>query len=140
MRQSELGLAMKRLVFINVAGIAILCQGLVLYPEAISSYFFVDQAGQEAMADSLRVVFVAMMIFSFSSILFNTLEGAGKTKVGMLIEFACVTAYIILVYHLTIRSPKQIHIIWMTDYLYFALIGIFSGVYLWKSNWRYHQI
>lgn len=140
MRQSELGLAMKRLVFINVAGIAILCHGLVLYPEAISSYFFVDQAGLEAMADSLRVVFVAMMIFSFSSILFNTLEGAGKTKVGMLIEFACVTAYIILVYHLTIRSPQPIHIIWMTDYLYFALIGIFSGVYLWKSNWRYHQI
>lgn len=140
MRQSELGLAMKRLVVINISGILLLCHGLILYPEAISSYFFEDPAGLEAMSDSLRVVFLAMMIFSFSSILFNTLEGAGKTKIGMLIEFACVTAYIILVYHLTIRSPQAIHIIWMTDYLYFSLIGILSAIYLWKSNWKYHQI
>jgi len=139
-RQEELTAAMKRLILINLGGVLLLCHGLVLYPEVISRYFFQDPEGIKAMTDSLRVVFVAMLIFSFSSILFNTIEGSGRTKTGMFIEFTGVIAYIILVYHFTITSPQPIHIIWMTDYLYFTLIGILSLLFLWRSNWKYTQI
>lgn len=139
-RQEELTTAMKRLILMNVGGVLILCHGLVLYPEVISQYFFKDAAGIEAMSASLRVVFVAMLIFSFSSILFNTIEGSGRTKTGMIIEFTGVIAYILLVYHLTIRSPQPIHIIWMTDYLYFGIMGVLSFLFLWKSNWKYTEI
>lgn len=139
-RQEELTTAMKRLILMNVSGVLLLCHGLILYPDVISQYFFKDTAGIEAMSDSLRVVFVAMLIFSFSSILFNTIEGSGRTKTGMLIEFSGVFAYILLVYHLTIRSPQPIHIIWMTDYLYFGIMGVLSFLFLWKSNWKYTEI
>ncbi|MCH2198065.1 MAG: MATE family efflux transporter [Flavobacteriales bacterium] len=140
-RQAELGLAMKRLIIINIVGAIILCHGLLLYPEWIALQFYdAGDPGVAMLVRTFRVVFFAILLFTCVSIFLNAVEGSGRTKAGMVIEMISITVYLFVVYQITLVSPQPIHIIWMSDYLYFALMGVFSLLYLWRADWKHHQI
>ena len=135
-RQSDLWPAMKRLMWLNFAGIIILIHGLLLYPEWLAHFFTADAEVIQYTRQCMAVVFPALLCFSFTSILLNTVEGSGNTFAGMLIEMLTTVGYIWLTYYLTITNPQPVHIVWMADWLYFSGIGIFSIIYLKTSNWR----
>ena len=140
-RQADLPLAMKRLIVLNVGGALLLCHGLVIYPHAIAGIFFApDEFGVIGLVKSFRVVFFAVLIFSVTSILLNTIEGSGRTKQAMLIELVTIVIYLVLVYYITLVNPQEIHVIWMSDYLYFALLGVLCFVYLRFSHWKYTTV
>lgn len=140
-RQSELGTVMRRLIALNISGVLLLCHGLVLYPDFIAAVFFeVGTEGSEALVRSFRVVFIAIMIFSVTSVLLNTVEGSGRTWQAMRIELVTIITYILIVYQVTIVHPQPIHIVWMTDYIYFGVLGFLSLLYLWRSNWKYTAV
>jgi Na+-driven multidrug efflux pump len=86
------------------------------------------------------VVFFAVLIFSVTSILLNTIEGSGRTKQAMRIEILTIAIYLVAVYYVTIVNPQEIHVIWMTDYLYFGLLGAASWLYLRYSNWKFTSV
>ncbi len=141
MRQAELSVAIKRLIRLNFFGAMLLCHGLVLYPEVIASLFFeADDPGLLSLTKSFRVVFVAVLIFSVTSILLNTIEGSGRTRQAMVIEVLTILIYLSAVVQVTILNPQEIHIIWMTDYIYFSILGLLSLLYLWRSNWKYTTV
>ncbi len=140
-RQPAIGTALKRLILMNVTGSLILCHGLILYPDFIASFFFSAQsAGYEALVKSFQVAFFVVLLFSVSGIFLNTVEGSGRTRDGLLIEIGSVSFYLLAVYYVTVVSPSPIHIVWMTDYIYFGVLGVLSLLYLRFSNWKYHQV
>lgn len=140
-RQAELVIAIRRLIFLNISGVLLLCHGLILYPEYIAAIFFDAGAdGSEALVRSFRVVFVAILVFSVTSVLLNTVEGSGRTWQAMRIELVTIVTYLLIVYQVTIVHPQPIHIVWMTDYIYFGVLGLFSLLYLWRSNWKYTAV
>jgi Na+-driven multidrug efflux pump len=75
-----------------------------------------------------------------TSILLNTIEGSGRTRQAMRIELGTIAIYLTLVYFITIVHPQEIHVIWMSDYLYFGALGIFCWLYLRYSNWKYTAV
>lgn len=139
-RQADLKPALWKLIAINLVGISILCHGFVLYPEYISSFFFDDPDKAIQLVKSLRVIFFSVVIFSFGSVWLNAIEGAGKTKVALGLELASIFVYLILVYQLTLVNPQPIHIVWMSDYLYFGVLAGLAGLFLVFGNWKYHTI
>lgn len=140
-RQSDLGKAIRRLIAMNIIGAVLLCHGLVLYPATIAGWFFpTDDPGFEPLIASFRVVFFAILVFSVSSILLNTIEGSGRTRQAMRIELAVIAVYLGLVYVITIVRPQPIHVIWMSDYLYFGLLALSCAAYLRFSSWKYTHV
>jgi putative MATE family efflux protein len=140
-RQSELNIAIRRLIYLNIAGALILCHGLIVYPATIASLFFgINDPGVGPLTRSFQVVFFAVLIFSVTSILLNTIEGSGRTKQAMRIEILTIAIYLVAVYYVTIVNPQEIHVIWMTDYLYFGLLGAASWLYLRYSNWKFTSV
>ena len=139
-RQRELRLAIKRLMTINLIGAFILCHWMIFYPQPIAALFFESLADQAQLSLTFRIVFFAIMMASLVLILLNIIEGSGKTKAGMFIELTCISIYLVFVYLTTVYSEQPIHIIWMTDYIYFGALGLISILYLRRSNWRYNTI
>ena len=85
----------------------------------------------------MRIIFPAMYIFAFTSILLATVEGSGNTVAGAIVEFATMTIYILFAWYITVKNPQPIHIVWTADYLYFICIGLFSWYFLRNGKWKY---
>ena len=139
-RQSELPSAIKKLIAMNLIGVLILCHGFVLYPEYIATFFFDQEIGLEDFIKSTRVIFFSIILFSFSGVFLNVIEGSGRTWVGFGIEFASIIIYLCFVYFITILHPQPVHIIWMSDYVYFGLMGLLSALFLLFGNWKYNKL
>lgn len=140
-RQNELSLAIRRLITLNIIGAFVLCHGLLAYPHLIADIFFTSEdPGYRPLIQSFNVVFFAIMVFSVTSVLINTIEGSGRTRQAMRIEVLTIVVYLTVVYRITIVHPQEIHIIWMSDYLYFGAIGLLSWLYLRMSNWKYTAV
>lgn len=135
-RQSELTQTLRRIFTLNLGGIVVLCHGFILYPEFISSQFFDDPIGMEAMERTLRVVFVAILLESLTGIMLATIQGAGATRIAFGVEFASVTLYTLFAAAVTLQWPQPIWIIWRVEWLYFSCIGFGSWLYLRRGTWR----
>jgi putative MATE family efflux protein len=139
-RRQELVPTIWRICIINLAGIILLCHGLVLYPEWIACHFTQDPIVLQQAVLTMQVVFPAMLVFAFTSVLLATVEGSGKTMAGFMIELATVVIYIIAAYWMIHVRNWPIHLAWTADYIYFSVLGILSLVYLRCSNWKSHKL
>jgi len=139
-RQDELRPTLIKLIFINVIGVFLFSHGLLLYPEWLLGMFSDDPTVLAQGAKVLNVVFFAILIFAFASVLLNTIEGAGKTQIAFWIELVSIVIYIIFSYLMIFTWKHEIHIVWTMDYLYFGLMGLLSGWFLWKTPWKYNQV
>jgi putative MATE family efflux protein len=135
--QALISTALRRLVVMNMLGAAILSHWMLFYPTPISSLFFSESPEIALLNKTFFVVFPAIVSAGGVLVLLNAIEGSGKTRAGMLIEFGAITIYLAAVYYVTIAHPQPIHIIWMTDYIYFGAMGLMCGLYLRFSNWKY---
>lgn len=139
-RQGELKLVLKRLIILNVIGWVILSHGMWLYPSTIASVFTDEQAIIDMTVRSMYVVILAMFIACFSSVLINTIEGSGKTRVAMFIEILGSLVYLVVAYLMCVRYPQPIEFVWMNDWLYFALMTTAAFIFLKTQPWKEHQI
>ena len=141
-RQEELWGVMRKLMLLNFAGVFLLCNGLIFFPYTIASLFYEENeiSSISMLVKTFGVVFPAVLFFSITSILFNSIEGAGRTRIGLGIEIISIALYITGVYQVTVAHPQPIHIIWMTEFIYFGSMGFFALLYLRFSNWKYTTI
>jgi putative MATE family efflux protein len=139
-RQKEFPVVFRRLIFMSVAGVFILCHGMIIYPHIIAAHFFEDSADQLLFVQTMRVVFFSMLLFSSIIVWLNAIQGAGKTLLALGIEVLAIVVYLGLVYHYTNVNPVPVNYLWMTDYVYFGIMGLLSGLYLLFGKWRYYRI
>jgi|688.fasta_scaffold19370_10 MATE family multidrug resistance protein len=139
-RQSELHGIMFKMMMLNLGGILFLSHGLWLYPESIAGMFTTDPIVIDQTVDSMHIVLPAMMIFAFTSILLATVEGSGNAVAGFVIEMITVAVYILTAWYMVYDWRWPIHLVWTSDYVYFLLIGILSGLYLWNGKWKWNKL
>lgn len=84
----------------------------------------------------LRVVAVAMVMMSFSTICLNAVTGTGNTRTNLLIEAITIIAYSIYVYLVLEYFFLPITIGWMSEWLYWALTFSMSYGYLRSGRWK----
>ncbi len=89
-----------------------------------------------ATIPTLRVVSVAMVFCGIGSILFNAISGTGNTKSAFLIEFLTLFFYVVYVYYTAVVLRASVEIVWMSEFVYWIIIGSMAYWYLRKGNWR----
>ncbi len=97
-----------------------------VFPEEILRVFTRIPELQILSLQSLSVIGYTMFFFSVAFILFNVVLGAGYTLWALLIELATIVIYLWVVYIITVAYPQPLHIVWMSEFVYFTLLGIFS--------------
>lgn len=89
-----------------------------------------------ATIPTLRVVSVAMVFCGVSSIIFNAISGTGNTRSAFLIEFITLFFYVAFIYYTAVVLRTSVEIVWMSEFVYWSLIGIMAYWYLRKGKWR----
>jgi putative MATE family efflux protein len=133
-RTAELFPTVRRIFTLNLAGILLLCHGFVLYPEWLARFFFQNPTDVGAMAQTLHVIFVAVLMYAFTYILLATIQGSGATKAAFRIELLAVSVYLVAVVALTLVWPQPVHIIWRVEWIYFGMMGLGSMAYLRRTR------
>ena len=139
-KQAELNLLIKRIVILNVIFLFITMHGTWLYPEYIVKLINPNMELIGKTVPLLRLISGSMLIFSITTILFNTVSGSGNTSVSMIIEFVAIATYLVVAALLIYVFKTSLFYVWMVEYLYFILIGVIAVLYLKKSNWKFKTV
>jgi len=139
-RKDELIPVMRRLFLVNALGILLISHGGVLYPSLLVAPFFDEAVGMEAAIRTLPVLFTAMMMYSFSSVLLSSVQGSGHTTAALIIEVSALVGYTAVSILLTLVYPQPVWRIWWVEWVYFSLMGIGCLVFLSRWEWKTKQV
>ncbi len=84
----------------------------------------------------LLVVLGAIIPMTISVNWFSGVSGTANTRSALAIEMATIGIYIIYVMALTYVFKASLPLIWTSEYVYNAIIGVSSWYYLRYGNWR----
>ncbi|MDR3250922.1 MAG: MATE family efflux transporter [Tannerella sp.] len=111
-----------------------------LFPNLFSCIYTDDLELIQASTQVIRVVSVAMVFCAVGNIIFNAVSGTGNTRTAFLIEFATMFFYIAYIYYTAIIHPTTTAVVWLSEFVYWLLIGGCGYWYLQKGNWQKKEI
>jgi putative MATE family efflux protein len=125
-----------KLLKISFLSILVLVLVAALFPTAIISVYTNNPSLIQATIPSFYIILGALIIFSFMSILFNGVLGTANTRIAMVIEAVTLSAYLGFTWLVAVYLKYEIEWVWVSEYVYFFLIGALSFWYLKKGAWR----
>lgn len=112
----------------------------LVWPE-LFAHIYTDNADLiKASVPTIRIVALANVVFALSFIVFNGVSGTGNTRTAFFIEFITLFFYIGYVYFTAIIYPSSVAVVWLSEFVYWTLIGFLGYLYLLKGNWRKKEI
>jgi MATE family multidrug resistance protein len=126
-----------KLSFLFASGICIL---LLLFSVPFLSLYRNDADLIALALPSLRIIVVATIIMSMSTVLFNGVLGTGNTIVNLTIEVTCVSAYLVYCYFVIEKYRMPLHWAWGSEFVYWSSLFIISVLYLKTGRWKGKQI
>ncbi len=110
------------------------------FPQFFAHIYTDNESLIQACIPVLRIVSIANLLFAFSFIIFNGISGTGNTRTAFVIEFLTLFFYLSYVYYTSIVQPSEVSIVWMSEFVYWIIIGVLGYLYLLKGNWRRKEI
>jgi Na+-driven multidrug efflux pump len=89
--------------------------------------------------ESLPVMYVtlaALLIFSISIIVFQSIVGIGATKITLIAEMVCVFLYMIYTYACVFIWKSSLAMAWGGELLYWVVMLILCLLYLRSGKWK----
>jgi Na+-driven multidrug efflux pump len=111
-----------------------------LIPSFLISVYTSDPELVRQTVPSFYVVMSALLLFSFSSILFNGVSGTANTATALTIEVITIVIYLIAAWFLAVYLKLSIELVWMSEYVYFLMLGLLSFIYLRSGKWRKKRV
>jgi Na+-driven multidrug efflux pump len=138
------GQGLSKRVMILVGRIAMLSAGstlvvfipVQLFTREILSIFNDDTAFLNMAVPVLRVVSVAILMMSVSTVCLNAVTGTGNTRVNLMIEIITIVMYIVYVYLVMEVYNLSIAWGWGSEWVYWTSIFIMSFAYLKSGKWN----
>jgi putative MATE family efflux protein len=110
------------------------------FPQLFAQIYTDDAGLILACIPVMRVVSVAMIFCAIGNIIFNGVSGTGNTRTAFAIEFLTLFFYLGYVYYTAIIHPTSVAVVWMSEFVYWTIIGTLGYWYLLKGNWRKKEI
>lgn len=110
------------------------------FPDFFARIYTDDLSLINASIPTIKVVAFANLVFAISFVIFNGLSGTGNTRTAFFIELLTLFFYLSYVYFTTIIYPSSVAVVWMSEFVYWIIIGSLSYWYLLKGNWRKKEI
>jgi putative MATE family efflux protein len=108
---------------------------LNLFPEVFLSIYGQNEAFMRAGVPVMRVVAVAMLFMSISTIWLNAVTGTGNSRYTFMIELAAIILYSAYVY--LVLEVYQLSIVygWLSELLYWTVLFSLSFWYMKSKKW-----
>ena len=103
---------------------------LNIFPEVFLAVYGQDAAFTTAAIPVIRVVSSALVMMSFATIWLNAVTGTANTRINLLIEFITIIFYCLYVYLVLQRWNLSILYGWMSEWVYWLSLFIFSLVFI----------
>src|SRR5690606_32295032 len=85
---------------------------------------------------SLRIVAVSSVLMAAATVMFNGVVGTGNTRVNLLIEVLCVSAYVLYCYVVIERMRLSLAWAWASEFVYWGVLIICCLLYLRSGKWK----
>jgi Na+-driven multidrug efflux pump len=109
---------------------------LNIFPHAFLAVFGQGKEFADAALPVLRVVSVALVMMSFSTVWLNAVTGTGNTDVNLAIEIITIIFYCIYVYLVLGYFNLPILYGWMSEYVYWMTTFCFAFFYIRSGRWK----
>jgi MATE family multidrug resistance protein len=109
---------------------------LNIFPNAFISIFGQNADFTKAALPVIRVVSIALIMMSFSTVWLNAVTGTGNTNVNLAIEAVTIVFYIIYVYLILGYFNLPILYGWMSEYVYWITTFVLAFFYLRSGKWK----
>lgn len=139
-QKSEVMKTVNRISLIALISVAPLIIFSFIFPELFANIYTDDHALMLASIPVIRVVSVAVAFFAAGCVIISGVSGTGSTKIAFYMEVVTLFFYISYVYITAIIVPQPVAIVWMSEFVYWTLIGVLGYLFLLKGNWREKEI
>lgn len=129
-----------RITRISFYTILVFIGASLLFSHAFLSFYTNNPDLIEAAYKPYYVILGVLLFFAVAIILFNGVTGTANTRVCLLIESVSMVFYLSLAYYLALIVQADTYVIWMSEFLYFGLLALFSILYLKRGNWSKKEI
>jgi multidrug resistance protein, MATE family len=114
----------------------IICALLNVFPETFLSVFGQPKNFVQHAMPTLRVVSLAMILLSVSTIWLNAVTGSGNSRITFLIELITIILYCAYVYITLEKLFLPIYVGWMSEWLYWTVLFSLSFWYIKSGRWQ----
>ena len=125
-----------RIMKIIVISTCIVVAVINLFPKLIFSIYGQDEAFIAVAVPLVRIVTIAMIIMAFGVTWLNAVTGTGNSRITFLIELIVIILYCIYIYLVLEKYFLSITVGWMSEWLYWGTIFIFSFLYMRSGKWK----
>ncbi len=125
-----------KIISISTGLSLIFCILLNLFPGALLSVFGQNESFIQHAIPVVRVLTFAILLMSFSTVWLNAVTGTGNSRITLLIEIITIILYCIYIYIVLEKFFLPITYGWMSEWLYWISLFIFSWLYMRSGKWK----
>jgi putative MATE family efflux protein len=102
----------------------------MLTPQQIIGIYTNDISLITDSINTLYIISLTMIVFSFAIIRFSAISGTGNTITALKIEIISIAIYLAVAFISVIYFVVPVEIAWCSEFIYFSILGILSLYYL----------
>jgi len=125
-----------KIVKLSLLYAIIVCVLLLTFSNGFLSIYTNDAALVSFALPSLRVIMLATLIMSISTVLFNSVVGTGNTLVNLAMEVTCVGMYLLYCYFVIFRWQSPLYMCWGAEFVYWTSLLTLSFIYMKSGKWK----
>ncbi|MBW6491365.1 MAG: MATE family efflux transporter [Lentimicrobium sp.] len=135
-RRNQVIPIIKKVALLNFMLIGAVTLISAFIPQTLISVYTSDPELIAQTVPTFYVVLSALLLFSFSSILFNGVSGTANTATALWIELITIVVYLMVAWILAVHLKLSIELVWTSEYIYFLVMSVLSWLYLKSGRWK----
>jgi MATE family multidrug resistance protein len=129
-----------RIVKMSLGCSVVIAVLLNFFPAAFLSFYGQGEAFVNEAVPVVRVVSIALLMMSFSTVWLNAVTGTGNTVVNLTIELITIVVYSIYVYVVLEHLKLSIAWGWGSELVYWMCLFTMAYLYIRSGRWRGKKI
>ncbi|WP_420460637.1 MATE family efflux transporter [Neolewinella sp.] len=127
-----------RTVFLCLGITLLMGLPIILFPREVLYPILGDERAYliKAAYPVFWVLLGILITFSFGSIFFNGLIGAGRTRLALIYQTACALVYMLLIFVVVRSGWGNLTVAWSIEIVYWVLMFALSFRYFRRPGWR----
>ena len=139
-RQREVMRIIMKICKLSLLYAVIVCVLLLAFSREFLAIYSDDMSLISFAIPSLRVIVVATLIMSISTVVFNGVVGTGNTLVNLTMEITCVGTYLVYCYFIIRVWHSPLYLCWGSEFIYWTSLLTGSVIYLKSGRWKGKEI
>lgn len=106
-----------------------------IIPSTIVKIYTDDIILVQATIPSIIVICISTLFQVYGFVYFDSVSGTGNTYAALYLELGILIIYVLYIWMMT-KLTQNIHLVWIAEIIYGALIGTISMIYIKYANWQ----